>query len=268
MPGIGRFASADTIVPSPTNPQQFNRYTYVLGNPIAFFDPTGHSCGAPEDGHEGRLCAELEREILDSTLVINATFSANYCDDSDCYYLEFSGTSHATILDDNTLLTHDHFEKIANDKFGLKLTSGEFREIFSLKDITLYDTDGNHIAYTGSVTTDIYSIKETSLMTFESDIFVGKNKAVPSNSLPALGSEIAVINWAGELGSTRVDWVITEDDPLTVFHQSSRVTSVITHDGTVKSGASGGGVYFKGYLVGNNWGEYEGASIPPNIVTR
>jgi RHS repeat-associated protein len=42
VPGIGRFASADTIVPDPTNPQQFNRYTYVLNNPMVYTDPTGH----------------------------------------------------------------------------------------------------------------------------------------------------------------------------------------------------------------------------------
>jgi len=31
--GLGRFASADTIVPSPENPQAFNRYSYVLNSP-------------------------------------------------------------------------------------------------------------------------------------------------------------------------------------------------------------------------------------------
>ena len=46
---IGRFASADTIVPDPMNPQQFNRYTYTLNNPLRFTDPTGHC--AQED-HE------------------------------------------------------------------------------------------------------------------------------------------------------------------------------------------------------------------------
>jgi hypothetical protein len=39
---IGRFASADTLVPDPTNPQQFNRYTYSLNNPVRYSDPTGH----------------------------------------------------------------------------------------------------------------------------------------------------------------------------------------------------------------------------------
>ena len=39
---IGRFASADTIVPNPTNPQSYNRYSYVRNNPLGYRDPTGH----------------------------------------------------------------------------------------------------------------------------------------------------------------------------------------------------------------------------------
>jgi RHS repeat-associated protein len=50
MPGIGRFASADTIVPDPTNPQQYNRYSYTLNNPLCYSDPTGHSCYNPSSG--------------------------------------------------------------------------------------------------------------------------------------------------------------------------------------------------------------------------
>ena len=38
-----RFISADTIVPDPTNPQQYNRYTYSLNSPVRFIDPTGHA---------------------------------------------------------------------------------------------------------------------------------------------------------------------------------------------------------------------------------
>jgi RHS repeat-associated protein len=42
-PTIGRFLTADTVVPDPYNSQAFNRYMYVAGNPISYVDPTGNS---------------------------------------------------------------------------------------------------------------------------------------------------------------------------------------------------------------------------------
>ncbi len=41
-PALGRFISADTIVPDPANPQDFNRYAYVRNNPLKYVDPSGH----------------------------------------------------------------------------------------------------------------------------------------------------------------------------------------------------------------------------------
>jgi len=41
-PALGRFLQADTLVPDPGNPQSLNRYSYVLGNPLRYTDPTGH----------------------------------------------------------------------------------------------------------------------------------------------------------------------------------------------------------------------------------
>ena len=41
-PGLGRFVSADVIVPEVGNPQSLNRYVYVLNNPLRYTDPTGH----------------------------------------------------------------------------------------------------------------------------------------------------------------------------------------------------------------------------------
>lgn len=54
-PKLGRFLSADTIVPGAANPQALNRYSYVLGNPIRYNDPTGHMCSDPDD-HWGNGC--------------------------------------------------------------------------------------------------------------------------------------------------------------------------------------------------------------------
>jgi RHS repeat-associated protein len=41
-PFIGRFISADTIIPEPFNPQSLNRYSYCLNNPLIYVDPSGH----------------------------------------------------------------------------------------------------------------------------------------------------------------------------------------------------------------------------------
>lgn len=45
VPSIGRFVSPDPLVPEPTNPQGFNRYSYVINNPINLVDPSGHCWG-------------------------------------------------------------------------------------------------------------------------------------------------------------------------------------------------------------------------------
>jgi len=41
-PLIGRFISADTVVPDWYNPQALNRYSYCYNNPLIYTDPTGH----------------------------------------------------------------------------------------------------------------------------------------------------------------------------------------------------------------------------------
>jgi len=49
-PVLGRFISPDPIVPDPTDPQSFNRYSYVKNNPLRYIDPTGNGPGDPGEG--------------------------------------------------------------------------------------------------------------------------------------------------------------------------------------------------------------------------
>lgn len=49
---LGRWISPDTIIPDPANPQSFNRYSYVEGNPLRFVDPTGHAKYGGDDYDE------------------------------------------------------------------------------------------------------------------------------------------------------------------------------------------------------------------------
>lgn len=41
-PLLSRFVSADIVIPGAGNPQAFNRYSYVFGNPVRYNDPSGH----------------------------------------------------------------------------------------------------------------------------------------------------------------------------------------------------------------------------------
>jgi RHS repeat-associated protein len=57
-PSIGRFMSADSVIPDPYDGQSYNRYTYVDNRPLSLTDPTGNDpcgdvvCPDPPDSSE------------------------------------------------------------------------------------------------------------------------------------------------------------------------------------------------------------------------
>ncbi|MCP4416389.1 MAG: hypothetical protein GY805_07190 [Chloroflexi bacterium] len=59
VPNTNRMLTPDTIVPDPTNPQSFNRYSYVLNSPLNFRDPTGHN---PVCNQDGSICSDGEAD--------------------------------------------------------------------------------------------------------------------------------------------------------------------------------------------------------------
>ncbi|GEM_PF-2074334 len=52
---IGRFMKPDNVRGKLTNPQSFNLYAYVTGNPVSFNDPTGHT------GDLGQFMSDLRK---------------------------------------------------------------------------------------------------------------------------------------------------------------------------------------------------------------
>jgi RHS repeat-associated protein len=53
-PILGKFLTADPFVPDPLNPQSWNRYSYVLNNPLSRRDPTGFDDGDDDDPNSPR----------------------------------------------------------------------------------------------------------------------------------------------------------------------------------------------------------------------
>lgn len=81
-PEIGRFISADPIVPDPFNPQSLNRYSYVLNNPLIYTDPSGYQQSAPGQDEEKYYPTFRLDEIIirspDMNIIYRILRSANY----------------------------------------------------------------------------------------------------------------------------------------------------------------------------------------------
>ena len=60
-PTSGRFVSADPLIQTPTDPQSFNRYSYVRNNPLSATDPTGfvETRVKTQNGHFGDSLATV-----------------------------------------------------------------------------------------------------------------------------------------------------------------------------------------------------------------
>ncbi len=74
-PKLGRFVSADPIVPGAGNPQAFNRYSYALNNPVRYTDPSGYKICDDVDAY-GR-CITYDYGDDGSSTSSGSTWSGN-----------------------------------------------------------------------------------------------------------------------------------------------------------------------------------------------
>jgi len=96
-PALGRFISADTIVPDYTNPQALNRYSYVYNNPLRYNDPSGH-CPAGQEETSPGVCETppTKTYVIDPGVVIEGervTLDEAVAGMSDDQLIEFWGPS-------------------------------------------------------------------------------------------------------------------------------------------------------------------------------
>ena len=116
-PLLSRFSSADTIIPQPGNPLDWDRFAYVKNNPIIYSDPSGHKgcnnwdengkCVVDEDWKvkpiRKKLSQSLTAKSINPTKFVETTFQLLPVSEPYYYnisaeetYTGFSGSGGAT----------------------------------------------------------------------------------------------------------------------------------------------------------------------------
>ena len=94
---LGRFVSADTMVPQAGDPQALNRYSYVGNNPLKYTDPPGHCWGAAS-GARSLPSYDVTCGNLDMALTIVQHPNANAAEKAFAgWYLATEGTAHVAL---------------------------------------------------------------------------------------------------------------------------------------------------------------------------
>lgn len=212
----------------------------------------GSSCRVPRDEAERAQCAEWERRILDGTVFMDFSLQ---CGDRGMPHVP----THATIVDERTLLTHDHFDPLADPRCAVATL-----EIASLRgDLHLILKEAAVLAELARQLhpAEFSRSSQSRLLSFPSPLFTPTSglsfasfAALPAADTPAAWGEMAVINWQGLLGTTRIQWL----RPLWFEPRGGALGLVV--DAAVEVGASGGGAFRvtpSGIAhVGNTWGTW------------
>jgi hypothetical protein len=199
-------------------------------------------------------CQELEAAILSATVRVHLQVWRILPDESG-YDLDES-IGHATLRDGRYLVTHNHYALL--EHAGMPDTAIS---------VALYDHTGRYLF--SSPLTD-YRISqagaETLVLEMKNDFHRDQlAAAITSASFAGYrslklrqGTAVAQVDWDGRV--SRVDWTAVEE--------------VITRDGLprlllsdgITGGGSGGGVFWNGVHIANNWQSHERLDAQGNIL--
>ncbi len=156
-------------------------------------------------------------------------------------------TSHATLINQRYLITHNHFP-ISPRELKDGASGPQLR-------FSLYTLQGEAILRGASLRnfdvvaewpeTLVLDFRESGEVLFKAFGVHSMPVATTANTLLQAGTEVAQINWDGV--NTWVEWVRVER-----VNEDEGVTQIVLNHG-VKKGASGGGVFWNGQHIGNNW---------------
>jgi hypothetical protein len=203
------------------------------------------SCANPSP-EMAASCQAMEDEILNSTVRL-LLYTPLMQVEGEGYRI-VNSMGHATVMDGRTLVTHNHYDEIVLSM----LLAGDPENLIT---VNIFNTDGEMILQVPGQALSVLLVEnETVVFDLGEKDGVGyltalglksaKMLALPSVSLEA-GMEVAQIDWDGN--ASHVDWV--QIDAI----NTNSDTPIINVSNCVLQGASGGGVYWQGQHIGNNW---------------
>lgn len=204
-----------------------------------------NSCRTPSPANAS-ICAELEEQILATTVRIKLHRWQEENGERGEHI--DGGIGHATVKDGRYLITHNHFP-MPLDSIEGTVAGEQIR-------ISIYKANGEAILDNAlpSVFTIVAQDSETVVLDFGEYVDEGLLTVLGMASAEfgswqtmslAPGMEVAQINWDNE--TAHVEW--------------ATIKQIVTGDGTpyveldngVIKGSSGGGVFWNGIHIGNNW---------------
>lgn len=215
------------------------------------------ACANPDEANAVR-CREMEREILSATVRLEFEVYAPAA--AGGFRLEDGSIGHGTIVEGRYLLTHNHF--------GLSLADFEDGR---RRTLTVYAPDGEILLQDAPFGSFEVVVAAPQTLVFDFGDYggeglfgflgLGSTRFNPEQSerLQA-GMAVAQVDWDGNIA--HVDWV--RIDAI----REEGGTRVLVLGNFVAQGASGGGVFYDGYFLANNWFRRTERTVEGELVQR
>ncbi len=230
-----------SLLYSTTNAQAATLEQNTKDNPIG----QGTTCRNQLNYELRVICRQMEAQILAATVRIE--MNGYHLVGGHRLSLTKGGKSHATVIGDRYLVTHNHF------RYSLLEEATADGEGYT--GISLRAMDGKLVLENASLSIINIAYEDEEILVLELVDEQGQNllekmglrsaKTLDWKSVNwEIGMEIAHIDWDGE--KAHIDWVQVEK----VITDG---VAYIEVDSFAMKGSSGGGAYWNGYHIGNIW---------------
>ncbi|MDT8306571.1 MAG: hypothetical protein RRC07_11600 [Anaerolineae bacterium] len=199
--------------------------------------------GAQQTAAKAAERQQLEERILAATLRIEIAVYAPQSKGG--YALIDNSLGHATVMNGRYLVTHNHFSLTLED-----LNDGTLRKL------SAYAPDGSTLLKDAPFHSFKVELPNPETLVFDFGVY-GRQGALGYIGMASAefgtwqsldlqpGAMVAQVRWDGV--ATVIEWV-----PVLAI-RSENGTMVVEMEGTAEKGASGGGIFYNGYHVANNW---------------